>query len=949
MATLKNMWREIVRRTTAVALAAGVAGFGLPIPVLAHESEMVVSSGLGLIPASQGDLTLQNAQTLSAMQPVAAALNGFMGPMDPLHQAALDLAGKGITDTFTGAAGNGLWSDARNWSNGLLPGASSNVRIGAGATVLFDAAGAVIHNLLVEGHLRFDTTKDTGLTLDTLVVAPGGEMEIGDEDRPMAADAEAKIIIRRDGRDPLNDPLDLHGGIIVLGHLMAHGADKTGSVALDAVPSVGSTSLSFSQAASGWRVGDRLILGDTQPEEFSITGISADGRAVSLSSAIRYRHTAPPGESLVVVNVSRNVVFETDKANVSDISKRGHLMFMAGGQHLMNVGVYGFGRTDKRTAVTDPLLDSNGKLISGTNNNPRGRYAVHFHQTLYGSHPQASIVKGSAVVDSPGWGFVNHSSDVVFENNVAFDVVGAAFVTEAGDEQGAFRGNVAIRSTGSIDDLTGRDCIQDFGHNGHGFWFQGADIEVVNNTAIGQNSAAFVFFTQGLKIGGKTTTMLDGRAIGSVAIRKFSGNVAYASGGGLETWFHSPSQQPTVIEGLTAWGLRLTGVRNLYTHNVILRNVRMFGDPSNSRGVAFGRNDATSDLTYDHVSVEGFATGIDLPLSGKNQVIGGTFNAKVVFRIQNAGSMYRSIQFTDVSRFGPLTQTVFSLISSTKFMDGNLNLAFATDPILLTDTIGYNGHYLAFDWQRLSAKPLSSTGTALDGMTVKQLWDTYGLAPGGLLVSDEINDPRIQGGFLTSQVTLLPSMNLTSSWATNKAAYTVMFRGDRGRSVAGPAFNLAGKENSWNILTFNYQGMKRSALVWYDTVAGTYRPNPSIPPTINPLDYARGFTKVQIGGFLVDRVGNTTTQQVVRQEVDLSKLRAQVKADGTRTWTVSFDMKDFAGNITRVSVEIVESASAVLRGPNLCHFNQPSFGKTFPARSVSQTARALLGLRSERR
>ena len=52
----------------------------------------------------------------------------------------------------------------------------------------------------------------------------------------------------------------------------------------------------------------------------------------------------------------------------------------------------------------------------------------------------------SVVADSPGWGFVNHSSYVNFDNNVAFNVVGASFVTEAGNEIGEFVGNLAINT-----------------------------------------------------------------------------------------------------------------------------------------------------------------------------------------------------------------------------------------------------------------------------------------------------------------------------------------------------------------------------------------------------------------------------------------------------------------------------------------------------------------------
>ncbi len=933
-----------MRKTVAGFLAVALVFFAPISPVLGHEE--LSGAGAGIIPAATGDISLQNAQTLGSLQPIAAALNGSMEPMNPLHQAILEFASKGITDTFTNATGNGRWSDPKNWSRGVLPGAASNVRIEQGKEVIFDLAGAEIHNLLVEGHLEFDTHHDTSLKLNTLVVAESGHLEIGTEKHPVLAHRQAKIIINRAGKDPVNDPLDLHGGIIVLGHLQAYGAEKTASAGLSSIPSVGATSLSFAESVSGWRVGDRLILGDGTSEEFAVAGISGDGKTVSLSSAVRYRHSAPPGQSLTVVNVSRNVVFETDKANVGDVDKRGHLMFMAGGQHLINVGVYGFGRTDKRKAVTDPKLDATGRLIAGTNDNPRGRYAVHFHQTLYSQHSQTSLVKGSAVVDSPGWGFVNHSSDVVFENNAAFDVVGAAFVTEAGNERGAFRGNVAIRATGSIDTLTGRDCVQDFGHNGHGFWFQGADIEVVNNVAVGTAGAAFVFFTQGLKVDGKTTRMLDGRSVGSVAIKSFYGNTAYGSAGGLETWFHNPgASAPSVIENFTAWGLWLGGARNNYTHNVVYRGGRLYGDPSNGRGVAFSRNDASSDLTYDHVFVDGFATGIDLPLHGKNQVIGGHFNAKVAFRIGSAGSAHRSIQFTDVKDFGPLTQTVFSLVGATKFMDGNLNTAFVTDPIRLTDTIGYNGYTLAFNAQRLSATPFTNTGTALDGLTVQQLWDTYGLAPGGMIVGNEINDPRIQGGFLTNKVTLLPEMNLASHWATNKSTYTVLFGGSR-RPVAGQTFNLAGKENSWNVLTFNYQGMKRSVMVWYDTVAPTFQANPSVPSSIHPTDYANGFTKINVGGFVVDKVGNQTLQSPLRLTVDLSKLTAQTQSDGTRFWTVNFQITDHAGNKTQVSVKITESTSAPIRGANICHYVQPSFGKTFAPRPLSQTLLALLGLRA---
>ena len=94
----------------------------------------------------------------------------------------------------------------------------------------------------------------------------------------------------------------------------------------------------------------------------------------------------------------------------------------------------------------------------------------------------------------------------VIEDGVTFDVVGAGFVTEAGDEIGAFRRNFALRSAGSGAGIEARQDVQDFGHEGNGFWFQGGGVEVEGNVAAGQRDAAFVYFTRGLVQAGLGTT-----------------------------------------------------------------------------------------------------------------------------------------------------------------------------------------------------------------------------------------------------------------------------------------------------------------------------------------------------------------------------------------------------------------------------------------------------------
>src|SRR5262249_15379114 len=137
-------------------------------------------------------------------------------------------------------------------------------------------------------------------------------------------------------------------------------------------------------------------------------------------------------------------------------------------------------------------------LVAGTGENPRGKYAVHFHHAhLDPTGPDMKIdmpfvVEGSVVNGSPGWGFVNHDSYVVFKNNIGYSVVGAAFVTEAGSEIGAFVGNFALHSIG------GRTNARfQFGNHGNGFWFQGSSVDQVeNNIAARCNDTGYTIFNR---------------------------------------------------------------------------------------------------------------------------------------------------------------------------------------------------------------------------------------------------------------------------------------------------------------------------------------------------------------------------------------------------------------------------------------------------------------------
>src|SRR5439155_23169497 len=104
---------------------------------------------------------------------------------------------------------------------------------------------------------------------------------------------------------------------------------------------------------------------------------------------------------------------------------------------------------------------------------------------------------------------VNHSSHVDVSNNVVFNAVGASYVTEAGDELGSFDHNIAIHSLGSGAGIESRKQVQDFGHQGDGFWLQGGNVSLTNNVVAGQRHSGYVFFPVGLDQKGLGVTAIE--------------------------------------------------------------------------------------------------------------------------------------------------------------------------------------------------------------------------------------------------------------------------------------------------------------------------------------------------------------------------------------------------------------------------------------------------------
>jgi Ca2+-binding RTX toxin-like protein len=657
---------------------------------------------------------------------------------------------------------DGDWSDPATWHDGVVPTNGARVLIPMNVEVMVDSVIASrLNTIRVDGTLSFATAQDTELRADTIVVASSGTFEMGTATSPIEDGVTARLIFTNDGPiDRVADPFGLGRGLISHGRVSIHGAETTSHVALASPAVAGAVAITLNQVPVGWNAGDKIVIaattaGTAQNEVRQIAYII--GNTVYFSGPLDFSHLSPAPELEVhVANITRNIVITSES---SAIDRRGHVMFM----HNRDVDIAyaqfsGLGRTNKLVPINDSVVGSDWALQEGTGTNQRARYPVHFHRTGTVADGNPSVVRGSVVTDAPGWGFVNHSSYVDMLDNVAFDVTGAAFSTEVGDEVGSFRGNIAIGSDGAGGHIDARNDVQDFGFGGDGFWFQGVGIHVTDNIAAGNAGNSFLFYGRALIENGVRARFLAenlpdpsvaGGAetvdTGAMKVFEFENNIGYASTVGLSAIYlmeHSTDGSYNVLQNSTFWNNTI-GVDLPYSHQTHLRNINViYSDPQREALRGVRGNAVTQDVIFENLTVTGYPTGIALPWRASVIVDGGTYRNQRDFMIQTGFD--RNILFT-----GLTTTPTISMIVDYKTVLGVTERLFSYDVIVLD--------FGSFDYKRLyfpeqSADhvpfpgPTDGVPSQYIGLTNRQLWDTYGIALGGAIAPDNAYTvPRIAG------------------------------------------------------------------------------------------------------------------------------------------------------------------------------------------------------------
>jgi hypothetical protein len=520
--------------------------------------------------------------------------------MNEEHQAMMNLVPtSGATHT---AQASGTWSSTATWGGASVPGAGARVVIPAGLTVTYDVSSpAALRWIRVDGKLAFSRAVSTALTVETLVVPPGGEYEQGTAASPIPASVTSTVTFADTGAlDTVYDPQLLSRGLLAHGRVRIHGAAVTPFLKTSSGLSAGATSLTLQATPSGWKVGDSVLVtgmrwSDSAPTwQDEVKPVAAlSGASLTLGSGLAQARVVEFGAFGLypyVANLSRNVTFRS--ANTTDVSRRGHVMFM----HTPDVDVryaafVHLGRTRKDVDVTN--AEGN---VSQPGTNPRGRYAVHVHRAGKDDSAAAPVViQGCVTLDATSWAYVNHDSYVVFEDNVAHRGFGSAFVTENGAERGAFRRNLASFTPGRgfIKDGVAN---HDLGRSGVGFWFQGSNLVVENNAAVSNNQGYSFFQRSNAQHNGSSNqrilrqNLIDPEASGGkpsiqsadTPIGVFKGNVAIANYEGMfnvDNEINGLWPTSSVLEDFSVLNSKgQASIRIEYYRNFTFKNVRVLRD-----------------------------------------------------------------------------------------------------------------------------------------------------------------------------------------------------------------------------------------------------------------------------------------------------------------------------------------------------------------------------------
>ncbi|XP_073535878.1 fibrocystin-L [Phyllobates terribilis] len=377
-----------------------------------------------------------------------------------------------------------VWSSKYTWGGESPPDEGSLAVITEGQTILLDMSTPVLKMLLIQGGTLVFDEADIELQSENILITDGGALQIGTEDAPF----QHKAIITLHGH--LRSPeLPLYGAktlAVRQGTLDLHGIPVPVTwTRLAQTAESGSSSLILLQNVT-WKAGDEIVIASTghrhsqsQNEQRTIQSVSADGKNVTLTQPLLYKHlgisvTLPDNTVFearaevglltrnIVVKGSTNVEWSDKIAACPDGFNTGEFATQTcfQGRFGEEIGSDQFGGCIMFHAPQPGKLLSIGRIeyvevFHAGQAFRLGRYPIHWH--LMGDVQYKSYVRGCGIHQTYNRAVTIHNTHhLLVENNVIYDIMGGAFFIEDGIEYGnILQYNLAIfvrQSTSLLND-----------------------------------------------------------------------------------------------------------------------------------------------------------------------------------------------------------------------------------------------------------------------------------------------------------------------------------------------------------------------------------------------------------------------------------------------------------------------------------------------------------------
>ncbi|MCI0683070.1 MAG: hypothetical protein L0Y71_13295 [Gemmataceae bacterium] len=400
------------------------------------------------------------------------------------------------------SARSGPWSAPATWVGGKVPGPGALVHIRPNHAVVYDVEStAVLRAVNVGGTLTFARDRNTRLDVGLLRIAPGDApseegfdcdahsvdlpedmprpaLEIGTPNDPIPAKFTALVRLTY---IPGTNKESLPALVCCGGRLDLHGSPLNRTwIRLGATAKKGESVVTASEALTGWKAGDRVILTATksdrnsggtfrpgksdreaQTEERVVKAVKTSevskdfGSLITLDRPLGFEHAGAGDFRGVVANLSRNVVIES--ADPKGI--RGHTMY-----HRGSAG-----------AISYAEFRHLGK------ENVLGRYSIHYH--LCGNTMRGSYVQGASIWDSHNrWITIHGTNYLVVRDCVGYQSIGHGYFLEDGTEiLNVLDRNLAVQAFRGK--RLPKQVLPFDGNDGAGFWWANSLNTFTNNVA----------------------------------------------------------------------------------------------------------------------------------------------------------------------------------------------------------------------------------------------------------------------------------------------------------------------------------------------------------------------------------------------------------------------------------------------------------------------------------